>query len=559
MSRKRKSQPSPQRVRPVELSLRQKSILAGILVVAAVFRLQGLTGYFPHFWDEAKYIAEVENLTGNFSVNVGAYAILKLAHLLIGAPYYPQVVAAIFGLLTVFGLYLLGRRLLASTTEAVWLGLLMAAQAAVMPYFVRYSYHVFPVVFAQCFYVYALVAYLVRLQLPRTRTPSDRRRYFLFTVIAMILLAAVPASSFKFILPTVILFVALELFVWWYRSRKIKDKQALPTLIISLVGGLALFFFVPLLLSVISGYAGWFTRATALSQAHAAINTMRLAGHFLFPLHLYHFGGILLIVCAVVGASLLTVGPRGYDHPLFATPFVMIFAFGFAVYLFFFGLFSHLQSGRLYALTVPFVVFASAVGVMHLWFWRKGLGRVLSVVVFGLLCLSLGYKSLADTTRTTNLPAAVAVAAKSLTAGKVFRAEASPQVAYLLYTRFGWDIPYKVRALGDPRDLQFVIDNPPLIMLADGVDLTTSVALDEKYDRGVRDDLETVKENTAMFIYLAETGDLVYAAADDFYTSPAYYLEDIYSWSSYHTLQRRLASARDSIFVYLVNPAKINW
>ncbi len=149
-------------------------ILAAILVPAAIVRLWDIGSYFPVFWDEAKYLREVEGLAEPFGVNVIPFAFLRWGHLLLAGTFYPQAVTGIFGLATVIGCFFLGRRLLPKSKPGLFLPILLAAHAAVMPYFLTYSRSALAAGFALCFMVFALIFYLRKLQYPRIKNKRDQ-------------------------------------------------------------------------------------------------------------------------------------------------------------------------------------------------------------------------------------------------------------------------------------------------------------------------------------------------------------------------------------------------
>ena len=60
------------------------------------------------------------------------------------------------------------------------------------------------------------------------------------------------------------------------------------------------------------------------------------------------------------------------------------------------------------------------------------------------------------------------------------------------------------------------------------------------------------------YLVVAKYADLIYAEPEDFFTSPYYYLEDVYSWRSYKYIRDLMPSRRDSIFVYLANPNRFD-
>ena len=129
----------------------EKTALLCILLVAAATRLLDFPSYFPRYWDEAKYLAEIERFISFFGVNAGSFAFLKLSYGIFGRPSYPQLVTALFGILTVLGLFLVGRRILKEKRPGVLLGLVMAGQAALMPYYLIYSRQALATIFALCF------------------------------------------------------------------------------------------------------------------------------------------------------------------------------------------------------------------------------------------------------------------------------------------------------------------------------------------------------------------------------------------------------------------------
>jgi hypothetical protein len=498
---------------------------------------------------------EIEGLIPLFGVNAASFTILKLGHAIIGASFYPQIVTSLAGLLTVLGVFLLGRRILHGHRDGVLLGLLMAAQAAVMPYFVLYSRHALATIFALCVFVYALWAYQVKLQCPPVKTRRSRLKYLKKSAVAVGLLALVPACSFKFLLPTLIVFVLLETFIWRVRSssksefRSVRDLTA-----IVIVGGL-LFILIPLLVSVLSGYTDWLGRAVTLSQFHAKIKTMRLAMHFLFPVHLYYFAGPLFMVCVLIGSILMFVKSPSREWFVAGRTTSMTLAIGFAVYLLFFGMLSNLQSARLYALTLPFAVYASSVAVLQVRrffprFRNYTVPAVAIVLLASMVSITVDYLS-----KTSSIPAASDVIMKHIKKDKTIYANAKTQIYHRTFNSpNNSGDRYRLNSFLHVANVTLSKENPPIFVIQDGVDLVSTVASHDKEDK--LESLDTLRTRLDAYWSVAGYADLIFAGAENFYTSPFYYLEDIYSWRSYRYVRELMPRSRDSIFVFLANPTK---
>lgn len=532
-----------------------KIALAAILAAAALARLWGAGSYFPHFWDEAKYVEEVDGLLAFFSVNVLSYAFLKLGRAIIGPPSYPQVVTALAGVMTVLGLFCLGRRIVPGKREGTQLGLLMAACAAVMPYYVLYARHALAAGFALCFFVYALFAYVARLQYPPVRNRRARMQYLRRSAIAALLLALVPACSFNFLLPTALLFVLMEMHIWRVRSAQKKEYRATQTLVVSLIGGGLLFALIPLGTSVVFGYSGWLDRAIALSEFHAQIKTMRPAFNFLYPVHLYYLAGPVLMACVAAGAVLMGIKRFSDDAFSSARPAHVIMVFGFAIYVLFYGAFSHLQSARLYALSLPFVAYAAAFAILRSGSLFPKIGRIAVSAVVIVLLGSMSVITLDYLSRTSGLPAACDETMKYVKREGMIYTNAKTQVyhcaAHSPNNRAGL---FRLNSFLHASGIEMSRDNPPVVVIQEGIDLVSTVASQDKQD--ALQSIDTIQIRMEGYLSVAKYADLVYAAPDDFYTSPYYYLEDVYSWRSYIYIRRLMPSRRDSVFVYRANPTR---
>jgi hypothetical protein len=90
-------------------------------------------------------------------------------------------------------------------------------------------------------------------------------------------------------------------------------------------------------------------------------------------------------------------------------------------------------------------------------------------------------------------------------------------------------------------------------MINDGADLVFWLADRDKYDRA--SGMSEVHAMLARFREFASTGELIFAAEEQFTTSPYYYLENVYSWQSYHDMSESMTTSRDSLFVYHLYPA----
>ena len=537
------------------MSRSEKAALALIFITGSLVRLWDFPSYFPHFWDEALYVEEIDGLIKFFSVNVGSYAFLKLGSAIIGVPSYPQVVTAVAGLLTVLGLFLLGKRILSGESAGVRLGLMMAAQAAVMPWFVLYSRHALAVGFALCFFVFAFSAYLAKLQYPHVKNPRARLKYLRRSAAPAVLLAFVPACSFNFLLPTLILFVLLEIFIWRVRQAKGNEFKAGQSLAATLIAGGLLFILIPLILTVVSGYTGWLERAVTLSQFHAEIKTMRLAFNCLYPVHLYHLAGPLLMVCVLIGAVLTFIKPASNNAFTGSRAASVTMALGFAVYLLFYGMFSHLQSGRLYALTLPFTVYASSVAVLQSRHLVPRFSRIVVSTITVLLLVSMTAITIDYLSKSSNLPAASDELMKHLKKEGTIYANAKAQVYHCTFhSPYNTAGLYRLNSFIYTGNLKLSRDNPPTLVIQDGVDMVSTVASHDKEDE--LGSIDTVRTRLAGYLKVTGHADLIFAGAEDFYTSPYYYLEDVYSWRSYRYIRELMPRCRDSIFIYLANPAR---
>ncbi|MFC1475771.1 hypothetical protein ACFLQW_02060 [Candidatus Zixiibacteriota bacterium] len=540
----------------------EKLTLGLILVIAAVVRLWNFPAYFPHFWDEARYLSEVESLSPYFSVNVGAFVFLKLGYIIFGMPSYPQIIMGLFGVLTVGGCYILGQRILRRERKGVFLGLLMAGQAAVMPYFIHFSRHALAAGFALCFLVYALYFYVARLQHPRVEKSKNRKKYLWCSFIAVGLLAMVPACSFKFLLPTLILFVAVEIFFWRERKIKHRDYQPARNSVLTMVVGLVLFIALPLILAAIAGYTGWVDRALVLTRAHAERETMRMAFHFLYPLQLYYLSGLPLVACALAGLGLLIRRPKSTPGIMAATSTNYLLLISFLVDLLFFGLFSHLQGSRVYALTLPFLVYASS--VFLLWVrqaWPR-CGNIALAVICLLFFGSLGYKTVDYLSKSSGLKQVSDIIARHLKRDQLILSSSGAQIFYgTRNSEFYRGISCPLKPIWPQLFLPIPewkvdLNNPPVMVMQDGVNL--AVIIHESGSRDLLQDrsIDTLRAILQSSDQISRVGDRIFAGAEDFYNSPYYYLEMLYSRRSYEFFKNLTPQARDSVFVYLFNPAK---
>jgi len=530
----------------------EKIYLAIILLVAAAVRLWGFRSYFPCFWDETKYIGEVEQIAPFFSVNAGAYAFLKSGYALIGGTAYPQIVASIFGVMTVLGIFLLGRRILRHKQSGIHLGLLMAGQAAVMPYLVRYSRHAFPAVFALCFFVYALYFYLGKLHYPLLKKSQDQFGYLRTGILAAGLLAWVPACSIKFLFPTLILFLIIEVFIWRVRSADAKEYRSLQNFAISVFTGAILLAATPLIVAMVSGYTGWFERALTLSRYHAEVQTLRVAYHFLYPVPLYYLAGPVFILCALLGPLILYYHPKTGERAVAGAQTNWLMVISCAVSLLFFGLFSHLQAARVYVLTLLLPMYASALFVLRLPRIRPRYGKIAARAVYALLIGSMGYLSLDYVSRSTPLPAACDTIMRQIRPNQAVWANATAQVAYGTYhSKFNLrKTPQEVTAFLRPNDRKLDPGNPPIIVIQDAADLVALMVAFDKYDLLEVNDIDDARWLLQDMQSTARQAQRFFSAADRFYTSPHYYLEELYSWKSFEYIHELMAEARDSVYVY---------
>lgn len=538
----------------------EKTALLCILLVAAVARLWDFPSYFPLYWDEAKYIAEIERFIPFFSVNAGSFAFLKLGYGIFGQPSYPQLVAALFGTLTVLGLFLVGGRILKEKRPGVLLGLVMAGQAALMPYYLIYSRQALATIFALCFFVYALYIYLGRLAHPVVKNAAEQKRYLTRAVLpATGLLAMVPACSFKFLLPTAMLFALLEVYLWRVRRKRPSEFKPFQSMLISLFCGSVLFAVLPPLMAAVSGYDGWLERAITLSRFHGEIRTLRLAGHFLYPLHLYYLAGPAVILCALGGAILLVSKWKPKRFAIARSPAGLLLAGSFVVYFLFYGLLSHLQSARLHALTLPFIVFLAAFFLCGLRHLLPRLGKAAFLVGCVLVTISLGYLSVDYLTCSSNLKEATRVVMENTNPETTIRSNAKVQVIYGVHNSAKATgkkiLTYGVKSFLATGELKLDPTNPPVILLQDGIDIVSTIAHFNKSD-DLRP-LDTMQLRVTQYRKVEPISDLLYAAEADIFTTPYYYLEDIYSWQAYNYIRQTLPRARDSVFVYIINPTKL--
>jgi hypothetical protein len=541
--------------RPTQLSAVHKLLLGAILIAAAAVRLWGLPSYFPQFWDEALYISEAEGIISLFSVNVGSYALLKLGHLLIGRPVYPQVICSLFGIMTVWGCYVLGRRILPERSEGMRLGLLMAAQAALLPYFVRYSRHALADGFALCFFVWALWLYLGKSAGPKVKNTGQQKRYLLFGLAPAATLAAVPACSYKFLLPTVLVFFALELFTWRTREKQHREFRSRQSLAISIVAGMISFAAVPLVAAAISGYTGWLDRVVELSEFHASMETLTPAFHFLLPVHLWYLGGPVFICCILAGFCLLAFGKKIPKLRLSPGKEILVPAIGFAVYFLFFGGFSHLQSARLYVLTLPFLICVSALAVIWLGRLVPRLGHFVFWSVAALLVVSSGFLTVDYISSYSSLQPVCDALMQRRSNDEMIYANAKTQMFYgCFHSRYNKGVPVKVKSFVYTDQLKLEMNNPPLSVIEDATDLVATVASQDK--RWFAVPVDSVRERLQDYRVLEQCSDLIVAAPTGFYKSPHYYLEDLYSPQSLAYMRQLLPQVRDSVYVYVFNPDK---
>jgi|GEM_PF-6783627 len=545
------------------MSKAEKIALAFILIIAALLRLWRFPSYFPHFWDEAKYLCEVEGTIPYFSVNVGAFTFLKLGYSIFGLPSYPQIVTALFGVLTVLGCYFLGKRILQGERQGILLGLLMAGQVALMPYFVRYSRHALATGFALCFFVFALYFYLSKLQHPPVKKPKDQKSYLRCGVIAAGLLAMVPACSFKFLLPTLTLFVVLEVFIWQARKTRRREYMATQSLVLSVIVGLALFFLIPLILAGLSGYAGWLDRAVFLSEAHAARETMRLAFHFLYPIQLYYLSGPLFTICSLAGALLLLRRPKSSRVVMAGSRTNYLLVISFAVYLLFFGILSHLQSARVYVLTLPFLVYASSFMLLRVRYSLARFGSIACGAIYLLLLVSMGYITIDYMSKSSSLKPVSDIITQQIKPDQVILSSSGAQIFYCIQnSKYYRGIPCRLQPIWTRLFLEndrWAMDanGPPVMVIQDGVNLAVIV---HEYDS--RDLLEDIGIDSLRSILrpspsIVRVTDRIFAATEDFYNTPYYYLEGLYSWRSYEYVKALMPQSRDSVYVYITDPSRL--
>jgi hypothetical protein len=97
-------------------------------------------------------------------------------------------------------------------------------------------------------------------------------------------------------------------------------------------------------------------------------------------------------------------------------------------------------------------------------------------------------------------------------------------------------------------------DQPPLMVMQDGVNVAVSIHESESRDLLRDRSIDTLRAIMQKSPHLARSGKQIFAAAEDFYTSPYYYLEMLYSWRSYTFLHELMPWARDSVYLYLFHP-----
>ena len=284
---------------------------------------------------------------------------------------------------------------------------------------------------------------------------------------------------------------------------------------------------------------------------------MRFGLQCLYPAHLYHLSGPVVVACGLAGAIVLFAkrGRKALPPPGHGTNLIMLV--GFAVYVLFFGLFSHLQSARLYALTLPFVVYASS--YFLLWAFRAlpRVGTAAVTVTCALLLISMGWLSGRYLSAHSGLKAASDLIVQRIRTGELVKANAAAQVAYgaaiseSLAGRRLLVISFFTRD-EEETHRQY----PPVAMLQDGIDIVTAVSVLEKYDALAEGTPEQVRLMIQEFAKGLTAHEVIPVGADTFSATPYYYLEDVYSWRSYRYIKELLRTARDSIFVYVPKVAE---
>jgi len=496
------------------------------------------------------YISEAEGIIAQFSVNVGAFALLKLGYLLLGRPIYAQIICSVFGIMSVWGCYELGRRILPERPDGIRLGLLMAAQAAVLPYFVRYSRHALVDGFALCFFIWALWWYLGKLAYPKVKNTQQQKRFLLFGFAPAATLAAVPACSYKFLMPTLLVFFAWELFVWRSRERRHREFHSRQSLGISLVAGTISFAAIPLVTAAVSGYTGWLDRVIELSIFHASMETLTPAFHFLLPVHLWYLGGPVFICCVLAGSCLLLIAGTFWKSRLSIGREIIIPAIGFIVYFLFFGGFSHLQSARLYVLTLPFLVCVSALVVVWLGRLIPRFGHVVGWLVTALLIISPALITVKYISSYAGLQPACDALMQRRVKDEIIYANAKAQVFYGCYhSPYNKGSQVIVKSFMYTNKMQFESDRPPMLVTEDAADMVATVGSQDK--RWALMSIDSLRQRLQDYRIMEQCSDLIIAAPTGFCKSPHYYLEDLYSPRSLAYIRRLSPLVRDSIYVYV--------
>lgn len=526
------------------------TILLFIIAVSAVVRFRGIQSYFPLLWDEAKYLGEIERIIPHFSVNVGAFAFLKLGHTIVGGSSYPQAVTALFGVLSILGLWLLGRCAFAELNTRHYLGLAMAGQAALMPYLVKYSYHATPTIFAFTFFVFALYCFLKKLRYPPVND-ADKRLYFLWTALAAGLLAFVPACSFKFLLPTVMLLVLFEVYLWRINAGTHHQHkyQSLKFMFVSIMVGVIFIIIIPVALAIISGYDGWWQRAIELSKAHELIQTMRPAFHFTYPIHVFHLTGLPFVICACIGLAVIFRGPKENTLPPYVRRSGIMLMISAGAYILFYGAFSHLQASRLYILTLPFLLYLSSTAIIRLPHALSRYGRPAGSVVTVILFVSLGWMVSREMSRQSYNQDTYDTALINLTPGQDIWANATQQLIYgVNHSQIKKSFPFNVSSLFSATEKGADSLDPPIVILQEAGYTVGLVGTLDKYDQ--LQQIEVIKSELQRLKAATNAASIVAVTPDDFFSSPGCYLENIYSWQSYHDIKSLLPYCRDSIYIY---------
>jgi 4-amino-4-deoxy-L-arabinose transferase-like glycosyltransferase len=268
---------------------RSSILLLVILIIATFFRLYHFSSTPPGLYpDEAidgnnaiqatqtrdyKVFYTEDNGREGLYVNIAAFFIKEFGN----KPWALRLPAALFGILTVLGLYFLGKELYSKN-----IGLLAAFLLSVNFWHVNFSRIAFRAIMAPFFAVWAFYFLMLAFRDPNT----SKKKSFIFAAIGGLLFGLGVYTYIAFrILPVLALVL---LFLYWLRSKKISKTEWLGFLIFV---GASVLIALPILIYFLHNPGDFTGRTSEISIFGSASPVKTLALNTLKTLNMFFFAG----------------------------------------------------------------------------------------------------------------------------------------------------------------------------------------------------------------------------------------------------------------------------